>query len=205
MFIHIDENELINLTKLCYKIFSHENVNILIWKKINKCFDKNRIEKSINNIKSSHEFVILCYKNKGITEFNNMKQPRLVNGDWINFDVPMESVLDNLGTTSSAKDELAEIFGKRDVFSTPKPMRLAKEFVRVATNKNSIVLDFFAGSGTTGHAVMDLNIEDGGNRKFILITNNENDICKKVTIPRIMNYISTSGEGIDIKLKIETI
>jgi adenine-specific DNA-methyltransferase len=42
-------------------------------------------------------------------------------------------------------------------------MMLAKEFIRVATNKNSIVLDFFAGSGTTGHAVMDLNIEDGGN------------------------------------------
>ena len=54
----------------------------------------------------------------------------------------------------------------------------------------TVVLDFFAGSGTTGHAVMDLNKEDGGKRKFILITNNESDICKNVTVPRIKKVIS---------------
>lgn len=55
--------------------------------------------------------------------------------------------------------------------------------------KNLIVLDFFAGSGTTGHAVMDLNKEDGGSRKFILITNNENNICQKITVPRVRKAI----------------
>ena len=46
-------------------------------------------------------------------------------------------------------------------------------------------MDFFAGSGTTGHATLELNHEDGGNRRFILITNNESDICRRVTIPRV--------------------
>lgn len=55
--------------------------------------------------------------------------------------------------------------------------------------KNLIVLDFFAGSGTTGHAVMDLNKEDGGSRKFILITNNENNICQNITVPRVRKAI----------------
>lgn len=193
IFIHIDENELINLSVLCYEIFGYDNINIMIWKKINKHFDKNRIEKQIDNIKNSHEYVVLCYKNREKTKFNNMKQPEFIKNKWIELDKPMESILDNLGTTSSAKDELAEIFGKRDVFSTPKPMRLAKEFIRVATKKDSIILDFFAGSGTTGHAVMDINNDDGGNRKFILITSNENNICQNVTIPRIEKCIEIYG------------
>ena len=64
-------------------------------------------------------------------------------------------------------------------------------------------MDFFAGSGTTGHATMELNREDGGERKFILITNNESNICQKVTIPRIkaaMKLNCVSEKEIDIKL-----
>lgn len=53
--------------------------------------------------------------------------------------------------------------------------------------KDSIILDFFAGSGTTGHAVSQLNKEDGGNRKYILCTNNENNICEEVTYKRLTN------------------
>ena len=49
-------------------------------------------------------------------------------------------------------------------------------------------MDFFAGSGTTGHAVIDLNKEDGGSRKYILVSNSESDICKKVTYKRISKY-----------------
>ena len=93
----------------------------------------------------------------------------------------METILKGLGTTSSAKDELKEILGRRDIFQTPKPMRLVKELVRAAAGKDALILDIFAGSGTTGHAVMNLNMEDGGNRKFILINNAENEICRKVT------------------------
>ena len=92
---------------------------------------------------------------------------------------------DCFGTTSSAKDEIASIFGRRDYFSTPKPLKLMKELVRATTSKDSLILDFFAGSGTVGQAVDDLNKEDDGDRKFILVSNNESDICKKVTNERL--------------------
>ena len=71
-----------------------------------------------------------------------------------------------------------------------KPVRLLKEIIYSAAKQNSTVLDFFAGSGTTGHAVMKLNAEDGGKRKFILCTNNENSICRDVTYERIKRVIA---------------
>ena len=58
-------------------------------------------------------------------------------------------------------------------FTNPKPIELLMWALKLHPNKNAIVLDFYAGSGTTGHAVMELNREDGGNREFILCTNNE--------------------------------
>ena len=64
-------------------------------------------------------------------------------------------------------------------------MKLVKELIRTSAGKNALVLDFFAGSGTTGHAVMDLNMEDGGQRKFILVNSEENGICRKVTYERL--------------------
>ena len=101
----------------------------------------------------------------------------------------METILKGLGATSSAKDELKEILGRRDIFQTPKPMKLVKEPVRAAAGNDALVLDFFAGSGTTGHAAMDLNEEDGGDRKFILVNNTENGICRKVTYERLRTVI----------------
>jgi len=102
----------------------------------------------------------------------------------------MTSILTGFGTSSSAKDEILYIFGDREIFDTPKPVKLIKEIIRVSTNKNSYVLDFFAGSGTTGQAVLELNKEDGGNRRFILCTNNENNICTDVTYPRLKTVIT---------------
>ena len=102
----------------------------------------------------------------------------------------MTSILTGFGTSSSAKDEILNIFGDRAIFDTPKPVKLIKEIIRVSTNKNSYVLDFFAGSGTTGQAVLELNKEDGGNRRFILCTNNENNICTDVTYPRLKTVIT---------------
>ena len=193
MFIHIDENEICNLTALCKEIFGEGNVNILVWMKVNEHFDANRVEKPTINIRRTHEFVVLCYKNKTETHFNKIKQSIFENGKIIEKEQYLETVVDGFGTTASAKDELLELFGSRETFSTPKPMRLIKEFVRAASKKDSIVLDFFAGSGTAGHAVMDLNKEDNGKRKFILITNNESNICRDVTIPRIQKAIVKNG------------
>lgn len=68
-----------------------------------------------------------------------------------------------------------------------KPIKMIKEIINYHKNKDIIVLDFFAGSGTTGHAVIDLNKEDKGNRKYILCTNNENKICEEITYKRLKN------------------
>ena len=83
------------------------------------------------------------------------------------------------------------------VFDYPKPVEFMKKLIRHYINKDTIVLDFFAGSGTTGQAVLELNREDGGKRKFILCTNNENDIAYNVTyerLYRIMKGKGTKGE-----------
>ena len=178
MFINIDENELLCLTDICYTLFGVQNVNILVWPKIDPRFDQNRVEKPVFNIKSAHEYIVLCYMDKKNTHFGNMGNGK-----------PMESIVAGLGTTSSAKDEIKGLLGDRGAFSTPKPVDLIKEMVRVSSRKDSIVLDFFAGSGTAGHAVMRLNKEDGGNRRFILVTNNESDICRNVTVPRLKSAI----------------
>jgi adenine-specific DNA-methyltransferase len=88
-------------------------------------------------------------------------------------------------------------------FDNPKPVELIKYLLEFLNNKNEIIiLDFFAGSGTTGHAVLELNKEDGGNRQFILCTNNENKICEEVTYQRIKKVIEGYGgkEGIAANL-----
>ncbi|MBQ0090276.1 MAG: site-specific DNA-methyltransferase, partial [Prevotellaceae bacterium] len=74
--------------------------------------------------------------------------------------------------------------------SGKKPVKMLKELINLCNNKNAIVLDFFAGSGSTGHAVMQINTEDGGQRKSILVTNNENHICENITLPRLNNVIN---------------
>jgi len=68
-----------------------------------------------------------------------------------------------------------------------KPLKLIDRLIKLSSRKDATILDFFAGSGTTGHAVMQLNKEDGGNRKYILCTNNENNICEEVTYQRLKN------------------
>lgn len=68
-----------------------------------------------------------------------------------------------------------------------KPLSLLNRIIRMYKYKDAVILDYFAGSGTTGHAVVQLNKEDGGNRKYILCTNNENNICEKITYQRMKN------------------
>lgn len=88
----------------------------------------------------------------------------------------------------NATEELKEIFNSK-VFEYPKPLFLIKKLLESLNEDYKTILDFFAGSGTTGHAVLELNKQDGGNRKFILCNNNENKICEEVTYPRIHNVI----------------
>lgn len=104
----------------------------------------------------------------------------------------------DVGTTRSAMSEIKEIFGT-NAFGTPKPTGLIERTLRLLTKTDATVLDFFAGSGTTGHAVMKLNAEDGGNRRFILCTNNENNICRDVTYERIKRVIDKENYEASLK------
>lgn len=83
---------------------------------------------------------------------------------------------------------LKAMFGKK-VFANPKPLELIKRICKFA-GKDAVILDFFAGSGTTAHAVMELNRKDGGTRQVILATSNENGICAEVCYPRLKKVIA---------------
>jgi len=127
---------------------------------------------------------------------------------------------ERFGRTRTGKTELFSLFGK-EVFQNPKPPKLIKHFIGLVGSKNSIILDFMAGSGTTGQAVLELNNEDGGKRNFILCTNNElnglnqeleakglskkeieeHGICRRITYPRlekiIKGYKNQKGDKIE--------
>lgn len=94
------------------------------------------------------------------------------------------TLYENIGSGRKASQTLISILnGKK--FDNPKPTELLKYLIFIGGNKNSTILDFFAGSGTTGHAVMELNAEDGGNRRYIMCTNNENNIAEEITYQRM--------------------
>ena len=93
----------------------------------------------------------------------------------------------DVGSTQEAKETLKRILDK-NVFETPKPLGLIKRFVLLSCEKDAIILDSFAGSGTTGQAVLDLNKEDGGNRKFILVEL-EDKVAKDITAERVKRAI----------------
>jgi len=95
---------------------------------------------------------------------------------------------ERFGRTRSGKTELFSIIGPND-FDNPKPSKLISYLISLYPDKSCTVLDFFAGSGTTLNAVMQNNFIDGGNRRCILITNNEDSICESVTYPRNRNVI----------------
>nr|MCR5786114.1 leucine-rich repeat protein [Acholeplasmatales bacterium] len=194
LVINIDEGEVKGLTSLVKDIFGKSNVMVSKWKKLHPKFDMNR-DVNPNKKRVLYEYIILCKKNKD-SILNNIMQPYFEGDEFKEKESLWPKIWDCFGTNSSAKDEIAKLFGDRRAFSTPKPVKLIKEFVRATTNKNSIVLDFFAGSGTVGQAVVELNKEDNGNRKVILVSNNESNICRNITLKR-MNMISTNIEFID--------
>lgn len=105
-------------------------------------------------------------------------------------------------TNEDAYELLREIFHKDNPFQYSKPQKLVGKLILANSyfNKDATILDFFAGSGTTLHATMQLNAEDGGHRKCILVTNNENNICEEVTYERnkrvINGYTTPKGEEV---------
>jgi adenine-specific DNA-methyltransferase len=108
--------------------------------------------------------------------------------------------LDNIGTTSDGTKEVEGLFGEK-VFRYPKPPSLIKRILQMGNvNNNDIVLDFFAGSGTTAQAVLELNEIDGGNRQFILCE--QLDYVDTITIPRVNKVIQKLGGGDFVYLEL---
>ena len=153
----------------------------------------------------SKEDVEYMYKNKEIwykkTKFGDQIYFKFRGG--LDGEPPQSIWTDSKFSASEHGTQLLDnILGIREKFAYPKSPYAIKECVKIMSNKKkSTILDFFAGSGTTGHAVLELNKEDGGNREFILCTNNENKICTDICYPRlkkvIKGYKNLKGEKIE--------
>ena len=102
------------------------------------------------------------------------------------------SIIYDVAETGDGSNVLTAIFNTKDKFLNPKPVEIIAKLLKNVSEKShsSTILDFFAGSGTTGHAVLKLNAEDGGHRHFILCTNNENSICRDITYERLKTVIT---------------
>ncbi|UDK99185.1 site-specific DNA-methyltransferase [Lysinibacillus sphaericus] len=100
--------------------------------------------------------------------------------------------------TTKGTTLVKEVLGAKK-FPYPKPLELMVEVLRATSKSDSIILDFFAGSGTTGQAVMELNKEDKGQRKFILCTNNQNNICREVTYERLKRVNDSHAYNMSLK------
>ncbi|MEI8343721.1 MAG: site-specific DNA-methyltransferase [Candidatus Moraniibacteriota bacterium] len=115
-----------------------------------------------------------------------------------------ESIFYDLAYNQNGKEELKDIFnikeGREIPFENPKPTKLINYLLSINENKNATILDFMAGSGTTGHAVLKFNSENKTAHKFILCTNNENKICEDITYERIkrvsLGYENPKGEKV---------
>ena len=155
------------------------------------------------------------YKNNRIVfpgdyDFLNISKPALrywkeddeaKAGERFGYTTVSSYINESVGMTQDGTKDVTNIFGEK-AFAFPKPLSLIK-FLLLISNphfKNLTILDFFAGSGTTLHATMKLNAEDGGHRKCILVTNNENGICENVTYERnkrvIQGYTTPKGEQV---------
>ena len=121
-----------------------------------------------------------------------------------------------LGKNETVGSEIPTIWTEKDFFTTkgstyvrnlfgdkrfpyPKPLEFIVELLRATTTDTSLIVDFFAGSGTTGEAAMLLNRETNGSRRFILCTNNENGICRDVTYERIRRVIDKENYAASLK------
>lgn len=100
---------------------------------------------------------------------------------------------------------LQKILGRRSSFNNPKNLNMMMDLIDLICPENGLVLDYFAGSGTTGHAVLELNKKHATSRKFVMVTNNENNIFNEVTFPRIHNVLTnyaTSSQTVEQKVEL---
>ena len=164
----------------------------------NYLWSKSKVEWGIQN-----DFIVFK-KSKGLWNVYNKRYSKIDNsGNIIERSIPFRNLItSDQCNTAQGTAEITSIFSIRP-FDFPKPSKLIKHLLMniVRSKKKSAILDFFAGSGTTLHATMQLNSEDGGHRQCILVTNNENNICEEVTYERnkrvINGYTTPKGEQVE--------
>lgn len=207
------------LKKYKKKVIDHRN---LMFEELDIFLKEKMIsEKKYNDIKSkidSGEYFLQQYKDTNFhlicsyQDDNLSKMYSIFSGYW----------------TSDGNEEIENIFNGKLIFENPKPTKLIKEIFFANTNQNDIILDFFAGSGTTAQAIMELNAQDKGNRKFILVQLDENidekkskvayDFCKNelnsknpvisdITIERVKRASEkiakeNAGKNLDLGFKV---
>jgi len=160
------------------------------WKCNKDTFDERNEDDRIvfsqdKNGKWRVQYKIYLYENKGQLIYDE-------NGKIIQKGIIPNAMLDSVASNSDGTKDLKTLFPEvKKVFSYPKPVKLLKHLLKIVDNKNAIVLDFFAGSGTTAHATLDLNKEDGGNRLFVLIE--QMDYIETLTVERIKRAIRHFG------------
>lgn len=162
-------------------------------------WSRNKIEECIYNLT-----VRQTKKRSGNIEYDIFEK-NYIEVDGIQKGTKIKTILDDKKYNyENGKDILRNIFNNQLPFDYPKPIGLIGDLIFFATKKNDVILDSFAGSGTTAHAVLDLNKEDGGNRKFILVEM-EKYICRNITAERIRrvakgySYKKNGGETVKAK------
>lgn len=110
-----------------------------------------------------------------------------------------------VGHNQAGAKELKDILGATDIFENPKPSRLIQQILKIASKPGDLILDFFAGSGTTGHAVVGQNLKDGGNRKYILVqvpqTTDENSNARRAGFKKISDITIARNKAVAEKVQ----
>lgn len=213
IFISIDDNEQANLKLICDEIFGLNSfVSLVSWQRTYSMRnDSLGIPAEIEHILVYSKIVLVESQ-----EISAMKAQIVYNrGQWPRFyftnsgrgGIRRKTYMDKVGGkpatnywpfsetghTDEAKKDLLSIFGGKVTFDTPKPSRLIERVLQIASAPDSIILDSFAGSGTTAHAVLNMNKADGGNRKFILVE--LMDYADSITAERVKRVIDGYGQG----------
>ncbi len=170
------------------KIIPYQTIGVLgRWTWSKKLMKEKRNKLIVLKVNGEYKL----YKKVYEYEDDGIKPCSIINEEELLFNTIVNS---DIGRTELGSIKLKNILGGK-LFEYPKPVELIKYLLQITTNKDSIILDFFAGSGTTGQAVMELNEEDNGNRQCILVTNNENDIAYNVCRERLYRVVNGKGSN----------
>jgi len=204
ILIQIDDIEFAQLKLLMDSIFGPENFrNVVVW-----AYRTGGAPSKKEIFAKKHDYILIYSKSKNYF-FNRFKEKIIYEKNFfgakkdsegnyyvsVNLRDVIEGEMNLLNTddTHYKKIKIKPVLNlsKERIMDFPsqKPIQLIKFFLEVFTSKYSIVLDFFAGTGTTGKAVLDINHDDKGCRHFILCTNDENNICTKICYPELKRYI----------------